>query len=172
MQRLASASASVTGIDPDRGAVARARDRTSDLPNVTLEVASFLDYAAPEGSFDVVTFVASLHHMDLAAAIRKARSLLRPGGDLIIVGLSANQSAADWLVSVVRLPFVRLGSRIHHETRDIGVVGTDPHVSLGEIRELVRRELPGARIRRALYFRYLLRWRKPELSTVPDERFR
>ena len=120
-----------------------------------------MDYAAPDGSFDVVTLVASLHHMDMAAAIPKARSLLRPGGDLIVVGLSANKSAADWMLSALMLPFARLGGWVHHETCDVELVATDPAESFGEIREFVQRELPGARMRRALYYRYLLRWRKP-----------
>lgn len=168
VQELTSVSRTVTGIDPDRAAIARARQRTSGFPNVTLEVVSFIDYRVTAASFDVVTFVASLHHLDMAAAIPKARSLLRPGGDLIVVGLSANKSAADWILSGLKLPFVRIGSWLHRETREIGVVATDARESLGEIQEFVQRELPGAHIRRGLYYRYLLRWRKPELSGSID----
>jgi SAM-dependent methyltransferase len=131
---------------------------------VTLEEVDFIDYDANEGNFDVVTFVASLHHLDLAAALPKARSLVAPGGELIVVGLAANKTAIDWIVSGFRLPFVRLGSSMHHESRNVGVTATDARESLGEIRATVRRELPGASIRRALYYRYLLRWRKPDLS--------
>lgn len=164
IQRLASVSASVTGIDPDHAVIARARQRTSGLPNVTLEVTGFVEYRATEASFDVVTFVASVHHLNMTAAIRKARSLLRPGGELLVVGLSANKTPTDWIVSWLKLPLVRLSSWIHHETRDVGVVATNARESLGEIQEFVQRELPGARIRRGLYYRYLLRWTRPGLS--------
>jgi 2-polyprenyl-3-methyl-5-hydroxy-6-metoxy-1,4-benzoquinol methylase len=164
VQRLASVSATVTGIDPDRAAIARARQRTSGLANVTLEAAGFVDYPAKQASFDVVTFVASLHHLAMVPAIRKARSLLRPGGELLVVGLSANKTPADWIVSGFKLPLVRLGSWMHRETRDVGVVATHARESLGEIQAVVQRELPGARIRGGLYYRYLLRWRRPGLS--------
>jgi 2-polyprenyl-3-methyl-5-hydroxy-6-metoxy-1,4-benzoquinol methylase len=164
VQRLATVSKWVTGIDPDPGAIARARRRNTGLTNVTLEAVDFTEYEANEGSFNVVTFVASLHHLDLAAAVLKARSLVSPGGELIVVGLAANKTAIDWIMSGLMLPFVRLGSWMHHETRDVGVVATDARESLGEIRATVQRELPGASIRRALYYRYLLRWRKPDLS--------
>ncbi len=99
--------------------------------------------------------------MDLVLGIRKARSLLRRGGDLLVVGLSANKTPADWILSGLNLPLVRLGSWMHHETRDIGVMAVDPHESLLEIKEVVRRELPGARMRRGLYYRYLMHWTNP-----------
>ncbi len=160
IQRLSSISASVTGIDPDNAAVARARSRMSGLPNVTVEEAGFFEYVAKERSYDLVTFVASLHHLNLPAALQRARSLMRPGGEIIVVGLSANKAAADWVVSGLQLPLVRLGSWMHHETRDVGVVTTAARHSLREIRMVVQHELPGARIRRGLYYRYLLRWKK------------
>jgi len=112
-------------------------------------------------SYDLITFVASLHHLDLTAAIQKARSLLRPGGELIVVGLSANHTVADWAVSALQLPLVRLSGWMHHEARDIGVAAVPPRESLPEIRAVAERELPRARIRRGLYYRYLLRWEKP-----------
>jgi SAM-dependent methyltransferase len=131
---------------------------------VTLEEVDFIDYEADEGSFDVVTFAASLHHLDLAAAILKARTLVCPGGELIIVGLAANKRPIDWIMSGLMLPFVRLGSSMHHETRDVGVAAMEARESLGEIRATVQRELPGASVRRAFYYRYLLRWRRPDPS--------
>ena len=56
------------------------------------------------------------------------------------------------------VPAVLVGSRLHRETRDIGVVVTEPQDSLSEIRRTVDEVLPGASLRRALYYRYLLRW--------------
>lgn len=161
VQRLASVSAWVVGIDPDPAAIARARERAGTLPNVTLEAVSLSDYEAPEARFDLLTFVASLHHMDMATAIHMARALLNPGGELLVVGLSANKTVADWTLSGIRLPLVRLGGWLHHETRNVGVVATDVHESLRDIRDLVGRELPEAHLRRGLYYRYLLRWKKP-----------
>ena len=42
--------------------------------------------------------------------------------------------------------------------RDIGVVVTNPKENLSEIRQAVADVLPGASVRRALYYRYLMRW--------------
>ncbi len=43
----------------------------------------FLTTAFEPASFDVVTAVASLHHMDAAAALTRMRDLVRPGGVLV-----------------------------------------------------------------------------------------
>ncbi|MET0698179.1 MAG: class I SAM-dependent methyltransferase [Mycobacterium sp.] len=161
VQRLAPVSASVTGIDNDALAVERARQRVTTCGNVAVAHADLAEFDAAASSFDVVVFVASLHHMDLATALAKARFLLAPGGDLLVVGLSANKSAGDWLLSGLALPVVSLLSRLHHETRDVGVIVTDPKESLREISAVAHSLLPGVRIRRGIYYRYLLKWSKP-----------
>ncbi|SEH72877.1 Methyltransferase domain-containing protein [Mycolicibacterium rutilum] len=156
-QRLAPVSRSVTAIDPDREAIHRAGIRLSD-DDVTLAHTTFDRYDPAGRRFDLITFVASLHHMDLHASLAKARSMLRPSGEIAVVGLSANRSVTDYLWALLCLPVVRLGSWWHGETPDIGVRVADPDHSLDEIRRGADAVLPGATIRRALYYRYLLRW--------------
>ncbi|MGK2853688.1 MAG: hypothetical protein ACSLE3_06195 [Microbacteriaceae bacterium] len=89
--------------------------------------------------FDLITFVASLHHLDTRAGLTRTRTLLNPGGTIAVVGLSANKAPRDWAWSAACLPAVRIGSWRHSEVRDVGVA-------------------VGAVIRRARYYRYLLRW--------------
>lgn len=161
VQRLVPVSRSVTAIDPDAATVERARSRLAEYPGVTVSLSSFEDFDCAERTFDLITMVASLHHLDLRLALTKARALLAPSGEIAVVGLSANKTLRDWLWSGMCLPAVRLGSRLHHETRDIGVVVADPTESLDEIRRVADAVLPGATIRRGLYYRYLLRWQQP-----------
>ncbi|WP_163896294.1 class I SAM-dependent methyltransferase [Mycolicibacterium hippocampi] len=160
-QRLAPVSRSVLAIDPDGTAVRRARDRVGTARNVAVDQAAFDDCAAGSARFDLITFVASLHHMELRDALLKARRLLRPSGEIAVVGLSANRTVGDFLWSAACLPAVRIGSALHRETRDVGVLVAEPRESLDDIRRVVDDVLPGAEIRRALYYRYLLRWSKP-----------
>lgn len=160
VEQLASICDQVIGVEPDAAAAARARDRLKVMPNVRiLETGFDVLELAPE-SVDVITFVASLHHMDPAAALTRAAELLRPGGKLLVVGLAANKSLADWLYSAVVLPVVRVGSWMHNETPDIGVPTQPPTESLNDIRTIANQVLPGVHIRRGLYYRYLLSWTK------------
>jgi hypothetical protein len=105
----------------------------------------------------LITFVASLHHMDLRASLVKARDLLTPKGEIAVVGCSANKSVRDWIWSAMCVPAARVRSWLHSETRHIGVIVKDPAEGLDEIRRTVDEVLRGA-LRRALYYRYLLRW--------------
>lgn len=156
--RLATVSRTVTAIDPDPAAIRRADGRLADHRNVTTLHTSFDGYDAGDRRFDLIIFVASLHHMDLRTSLLKARSMLRATGEITVVGLSANRSVRDYLWALMCMPLVRVGSWWHRETSDIGVEVSEPQQSLAEIRRTVRTVLPGATIRRALYYRYLLRW--------------
>lgn len=160
VERLAPLARSVVGIDPDPTVVRRARARLSDVDGVSVMESTFADYASDTTRFDLITFVASLHHLDLREALTAAKGMLRPGGELAVVGLSANTTVADWVWSALCLPAVRLGSRWHRETRDIGVAVAEPREGLTEIRQVAEEVLPGVQIRRALYYRYLMRWQK------------
>ena len=75
-QRLAPVSRSVTGIDPDAAAIGRASDRLASVPHVTVSHGDFQDYEPDAHRFDLITFVASLHHMDLRASLDKARGFV------------------------------------------------------------------------------------------------
>lgn len=157
-RRLAPVSRSVTAIDPDPASVARAARRLGSLPDVQVSQCDFEAFDPGSRRFDLVTFVASLHHLQTRPALVRARDLLNPGGTIAVVGLSANRTARDWIWSAACLPAVRIGSRRHAEVADIGVVVADPRENLDEIRRVAGDVLPGAVIRRALYYRYLLSW--------------
>ena len=157
-QRLAPVSRSVTGIDPDPAAIRRATDRLASHRHVTVSEGDFQNYQAGAQRFDLITFVASLHHTDLRASLVKARDLLTPTGEIAVIGCSANKTVRDWVWSAMCVPAARIGSWLHSATRNIGVVVQYPQESLDDIRNIVDEVLPGASVRRARYYRYLLRW--------------
>ena len=163
LERLSPVCASVTGIEPDPGAAELARQRTSALGNVRVIRADFTTVPLPSASFNALIFSASLHHMDMETALRKAADLLTPGGVLLIVGLAKPESAGDYLIEALRVIPAKTGSLVHGERRggspDVPV--RDPETGLGTIRRTCAAILPGAKIRRGLYYRWLLRWRKP-----------
>jgi 2-polyprenyl-3-methyl-5-hydroxy-6-metoxy-1,4-benzoquinol methylase len=125
-QRLAPVSRSVTGIDPDPAAIGRAADRLASVRHVTVSHGDFQDYQPGARRFDLITFVASLHHMDLRASLVKARDLLTPTGEIAVVGCCANKTVRDWVWSAMCVPAARILSWLHSETRDIGVAVQEP----------------------------------------------
>ena len=161
LQRLSAVTDAVIGVDRDEASVRRARARLAGIDNAAVVQCDFTEYAAQARQFAVITFVASLHHLPLEATLQQARALLGTGGELLVVGLAARASALDWALSGLAIPIVRAANIAHRETRDIGVPIATPEESLRQIRSVAGAVLPGVRIRRALYYRYLLRWTKP-----------
>lgn len=133
VRRLSRVCAHVTGIDAHPEAIRRAVAVTAGLGNVTLRRGSFLEADLPAAGFDLVTFVASLHHMDLVAGLHRGAELVAPGGRLLVVGLSQNRSPVDWLVGGLSMPVVRALDRLHGPGGGDGtMVLADPAESLAE----------------------------------------
>lgn len=167
-RRLRSFVPDVTGLDRDERSIELAccHPDADDIADVHDD---FLTRPLPEGSFDLVTSVAALHHMDAAAALERMSGLLRPGGVLAVVGLARGSSLADVALTV---PAV-IGTRIHlvasgwHRRRCLSAetyrspVIWPPPVTYRDIRFLAGRLLPQTRYRRHLYWRYSLIWSKP-----------
>ncbi|MFF2454454.1 class I SAM-dependent methyltransferase [Isoptericola sp. NPDC058082] len=168
--RLRASGATVVGLDVDGPVVEATRARFAGDPGTSVRHGRFEDVPA-DGSFDVVTMVASLHHMDLEPALRHAAGVLAPGGRLLVVGLArigAPRDLAVDLVSSFANPVVGLvkNARPARDVRspvDDGPPAPvrDARETYGEVRETARRVLPGARFRRRLFFRYTLEWTSP-----------
>lgn len=165
IQRLAPHVQEVVGIDPDPEIIARAHTRLASMPNVLLIEGDFLTIPPPvqEKRFDTIICVATLHHMDLRAALLKIRQFLAPGGRLLVIGLSANKTFLDYLLSGLFVFPIRIMDRIHGGMQDIGVRLADPKESLSEIRRVANEVLPVSVARRRFYYRYLLYWDNPTI---------
>lgn len=83
----------VTGLDPDRRALARARRKAARRGTPVRWDRGFAqELPYPDATFDRVLSSLMLHHLeadDKVAALREARRVLRPGGTLHVVDLAA-----------------------------------------------------------------------------------
>ena len=171
--KLAPHFARVTGIDADEAMAAAASARLARDPAVTIRWCGFEEFAsaAGHGEADLITMVAVLHHLDLDHTLARIPGLLAPGGRLLVVGLARMNSLADLaadLISAAMNPVIGL---IKHprpaRPADRPADGQpampvrDPATTLAEITAAARAHLPGATLRRRVFFRYTLRWDKP-----------
>jgi 2-polyprenyl-3-methyl-5-hydroxy-6-metoxy-1,4-benzoquinol methylase len=172
--KLAAHFARVTGIDADEGMAAAASARLAGDTRVRIVHCRFDAFAAAagEGEADLITMVAVLHHLDLGDTLARMPVLLAPGGRLLVVGLAKVDSLADAtvdLMSSVANPVMGLIKHPRPARQADGVVAgqpvmpvRDPAVTLAEIGAAAGARLPGTRIHRRLFFRYTLRWDKPQ----------
>lgn len=171
--RLAPTFGRVTGIDADEGMAAAATARLADDPRVTILRCRFDSFAAAAGAgeADLITMVAVLHHLDLGDTLARIPRLLAPGGRLLVVGLAKVDSLADAAVDVMSAAANPVMGLIKHprpvRPADRQADGQpvmpvrDPSATLAEIAAAASARLPGATVRRRLFFRYTLRWDKP-----------
>ena len=159
----------VTGVDRDERSIQLARAHPG-AARIRYLQADFLTAPLEPASADLVTSIASLHHMDARAALLHISDLLRPGGVLAVVGLARANSPADLapeIPAVIGTQLHRAASAIRRHTAGGPATAYQPPViwppplTYRDMRRLAADVLPGARYRRHLYWRYSLVWVKP-----------
>jgi len=170
--KLATCFTHVTGIDPDEGMATTAAARLAGAPGASIRRCRFDELTPAGGGADLITMVAVLHWLDLDDALTRLPALLAPGGRLLVVGLARPDSLGDLafdVVSGVANPV--MGMIKHPRLAQPAAPGpdgqpavpvTDPVTTFAEIRTAARAHLPGVALRRRVFFRYTLRWDKPQ----------
>ena len=163
-ERVGATVPEVVAIDRDPETI-RAASAASRRPNVSYIEADVMEADLPLGSFDYVSVLSALHHMPLRPALERLRSLLAPGGVLVVLGLYKCATPYDYAyVGATALIDLAVGLARHRTQaslrRSQGVV-RDWHDTLQEIRVAARSILPGAEIRRHIFDRYSLVYLSP-----------
>lgn len=148
----------VTGIDLDEASIALAR--ASPMEGVEYLLGDVLKYPFELGSFDAVASVATLHHMDTVAGLRRMAALLRPGGVLALLGLARDDSFLDHARGAFALiaNWVLRAQKGYWEHPSPKRV---PPESWASMERLAEAELPGVLFRRHLLWRYSIVWKRP-----------
>ncbi|GAA0262089.1 class I SAM-dependent methyltransferase [Saccharothrix mutabilis subsp. mutabilis] len=120
------------------------------------------------GPYDFVSCIAALHHMPFTTAVTRLRDAVAPGGVLAVLGLAKEKTAWDWVVSLSSVP-ANLARRVVKDDPVDTAPVRDWHMSVDEVKAGVADLLPGARVRRHLYWRYSLVWRKPAAGTTSHQ---
>ncbi|MGW5785843.1 class I SAM-dependent methyltransferase [Streptomyces sp. NPDC003757] len=160
---LATRAAAVEAVDSDPTVIARAQELTPPEAPVTFTTADALS-EVPAACYDVITCVAALHHLPFADALAHFRRHLAPGGTLVVVGLWRAQTPADHLLGAAAIVPNAVTGWIKNKGRTACPPGsmTAPvrpaTMSFAETVHGARRILPGARMRRRLFWRYTLVW--------------
>lgn len=162
---LAGRADEVCGVDSDPGIVEKARELSGDLYGHVIHSVADAPDGLPPGPYDVITCVAVLHHLPLAETLTRFRRQLAPGGTLLIVGLARDETFVDHLLGCASIPlnaatgWVKNRGRTASRPASMTAVTRPADATFAEIAREARRILPGARLRRRLFWRYTLVWR-------------
>jgi 2-polyprenyl-3-methyl-5-hydroxy-6-metoxy-1,4-benzoquinol methylase len=152
---LAPHCGEVLGIDADAACIEYAGTFPATPPNIRFQQADVMNAELPANAFDLVTAVASLHHMPLTAGLQRMHQLLRPGGVLAVVGLYRNTTLFDRVHAGVALPVSYL-MRLIKTFEEVEAPIKEPEETLREIRHAANALFPGCQIQRGLFFRYVM----------------
>jgi SAM-dependent methyltransferase len=161
---LAGRAAAVDAVERSPEMVALARGRVPG--NVRVIGADVLAVPLPEGGYDAVVGMSVLHHLPLEEALRTFAAAVRPGGALAMVALPRTDLPRDLPVEALAAVLDRvlgLGDLVRGR-RGSGTPGMpvrDPVLTTGEVRARAGTVLPGVRVRRRVFWRYSLVWRRP-----------
>ena len=144
--------------------------------NVTCILADVLDEPPlPQSAYDAIVSISALHHMPLDRALPRLARALVPGGVLATVALPRTDLLREWPVELVagvghRLfgaAFAALRAADHRTwhaiqpSHAIMPVVLNPLLTTHDVRKHAEALLPGATVRRLVFWRYLLLWHKP-----------
>ncbi|WP_063050897.1 class I SAM-dependent methyltransferase [Nocardia arthritidis] len=164
--RLRDRVATVTALEPDPATARLAARRFADDPAVTIVEAGFAG-RDHQRRWDAVTLVAVLHHLPLMPTLRELRDCLAPGGRLAVVGCYRHAGPFDVLADLPAIAANPVMGLIKHPARaetlppHMTAPTVEPAETLADIRAAAARELPGARIRRRMFWRYTLVYDAP-----------
>ena len=149
---------SVTGLDVSGDVLAVARQRGCDVTWVQGDV---LDGSLEGEQFDLVTAVASIHHLpDFGGALARLAELVTPGGKLVVLGLGRSSTPVDWAYDAIGAAQHRWYSRYCAYAEDSAPKCFDVPMTYSQVRREAAAVLSGCAFRRLPLFRYLLIWSK------------
>jgi SAM-dependent methyltransferase len=164
---LAGRGERVQGVDSDPGILRRARELTGAAAPVGYLLAEAPE-GIPGGPYDVITCVAVLHHLPFAGTLDRLGRELAPGGTLVVVGCARAAGPLDHTLGLIAVPLNALTGWVKNRgrpapQRPVAMTAPvrEPEMTFDEIAREARRLLPGARLRRRLFWRYTLVWRAP-----------
>ncbi len=113
--------------------------------------------------FDIIIFVASIHHMNMEEALIKAKSLLNKNGKIIIVGLAKPSTIMDNIIELSRVIPSSIISKIKRNktSEKLNIQTNYNFPTMNEVRSTLKKVLiSNYKLRQALHYRYLLVWNK------------
>jgi SAM-dependent methyltransferase len=153
--------------------------------NVTCILGDVMCDPLPAEGYDAIVSVTALHHLPIDDALRRLSRALRPGGVLAAVALPRPDLARELPVELLAATGHRVLGATFAVLRSSGDAAgwyrpepshevmpkvLDPPLTTRQVRQHAAAVLPGARVRRLLFWRYLLTWHRPIEAHAADSR--
>lgn len=167
---LSQRAGRVTAVDLSDRMIERARE-LNPAPNIDYICGNILEMDFKDNSLDLIITTATAHHLPYAWLLEFAKDKLKKGGRLLILDLARPSSLPDFFVWAAAVPINPIMSlikngRLHKDEPHARALWErhgehDTYMKLSEIRRLANKYLPTSKVKRKLFWRYVLIWTKP-----------
>jgi 2-polyprenyl-3-methyl-5-hydroxy-6-metoxy-1,4-benzoquinol methylase len=165
---LAERGHEVTGIDLSPEMIRVAREQAGTSQGTSFICGDFMRHSFGNEPFDCVVSIATLHHLDLKAAVRRMAGLVRPGGLLVVHDLRSDAGMWDRVRSVfaaaarawARVRRGQLWKRSEVRAAWAAHGRGERYLTMKEVECWAQSLLPGSRCVRHLQWRYTVVWRR------------
>lgn len=166
---LSGRAGRVLAIDLSPQMIRLARERSASCANIDFVEGDVMSRQFSGAEFDCVATLTTLHHLPIEDALAKVKNILKPGGVFVCLDLYRRSSLTDLLSDCVAYPTAMLLRTFKtgrpRPPRDVRAAyaeheKTDAYLTLPRLRQACADILPGALLRRHLFWRYSVVWRK------------
>jgi SAM-dependent methyltransferase len=166
---LAGRSEQVLALDLSPHMIRIAQERSKGFSNIDFRVENASTWEFPLERFDCIASIATLHHLPITETLQKIKGALRVGGTVVILDLYDPAGISDLLSNIVAAPVSRMLGwlkngrfRKPHRVREAWAEHGrhDSYPTLADVQYVCARILPGAKIKKHLFWRYSLVWTK------------
>jgi ubiquinone/menaquinone biosynthesis C-methylase UbiE len=174
---LARRAEKVLAVDLSPQMIRLARARSASHENIDFVLADVMTHDLPDEEFDCIATLTTLHHLPTETVLTKIRKALKPGGVFVCLDLYRRSSLTDLIYDCVAYPadifltLLRTGrprppKGVREAYAEHGK--TDTYLTLPQVERVCADILPGALVRRHLFWRYSIVWRKGSSGGGPQ----
>jgi ubiquinone/menaquinone biosynthesis C-methylase UbiE len=166
---LAARSDRVLALDLSPNMIRIAEEHSAAYPHIDFRVADVMTHDVGAEQFDCIVSIATFHHLPTEAAVMKIKRALKVNGVLLLLDLFQAEGLLDTVRSGIALP-ASMGLRLLNGSRVIASQKVreawarhglnDSYLTLDQVRDVCSNLLPGAEVRRHLFWRYSVIWKK------------
>lgn len=158
----------VIGLDISPKTINKAKEY-SNAKNVQYEIGDYLQIRYPENSFDLIVSIATVHHFSLLDFLRKAKSEIKSGGQIVILDLYRPKTLKERITEIlaVFLNFIYqlvinkgLSENRHRKILMDKHQENDVYLTIQEVKDMIKHEFTTAEFNKHLFWRYSLIWKK------------
>lgn len=164
---LAQKANHVIALDLSPAMIKIAKQRSAAYPNISYQIADVLAWDFLKENFDCIVSIATMHHLPLELILQQVKSGLKPNGRLMVLDLFQAEGIRDLLINLWAVPLhlilkLKNNGRLG-ESKEIQDAWAehgkyDHYLPVSQVRRVCNELLPGAIIKKHLFWRYSVVW--------------